>query len=136
MQFGVQFFPDVRPEEKAARHYFSECLDIAEEAERLGFTHARIVEHYFHYYGGYSPTTTDYTKVLLGFGDAQFSLPITSTLRSYPERESGPNAAALGDVGASMPTGVFRSAASPLPASRDSLAASQLTMQDAERGRN
>src|ERR1700732_4728698 len=55
MEFGVQFFPDVRPEEKSARDYFGECLEIAEEAERLGFTHARIVEHYFHYYGGYSP---------------------------------------------------------------------------------
>src|ERR1700740_3348583 len=55
MEFGVQFFPDVRPEEKSAQAYFKDCLDIAEEAERLGFTHARIVEHYFHYYGGYSP---------------------------------------------------------------------------------
>src|ERR1700722_3920724 len=55
MEFGVQFFPDVRPEEKSARDYFSDSLDIAEMAERLGFTHARIVEHYFHYYGGYSP---------------------------------------------------------------------------------
>jgi alkanesulfonate monooxygenase SsuD/methylene tetrahydromethanopterin reductase-like flavin-dependent oxidoreductase (luciferase family) len=55
MQFGVQFFPDVRPEDKAARDYFAESLEIAEEAEKLGFTHARIVEHYFHYYGGYSP---------------------------------------------------------------------------------
>src|SRR5260221_3219797 len=55
MEFGVQFFPDVKPEEKSARDYFAESLDIAEEAERLGFTHARIVEHYFHYYGGYSP---------------------------------------------------------------------------------
>jgi len=55
MEFGVQFFPDVKPEEKSARDYFAESLEIAEEAERLGFTHARIVEHYFHYYGGYSP---------------------------------------------------------------------------------
>jgi alkanesulfonate monooxygenase SsuD/methylene tetrahydromethanopterin reductase-like flavin-dependent oxidoreductase (luciferase family) len=55
MEFGVQFFPDVKPEEKSARDYFAESLDIAEEAENLGFTHARIVEHYFHYYGGYSP---------------------------------------------------------------------------------
>jgi alkanesulfonate monooxygenase SsuD/methylene tetrahydromethanopterin reductase-like flavin-dependent oxidoreductase (luciferase family) len=55
MEFGVQFFPDVKPEEKSARDYFAESLDIAEEAEGLGFTHARIVEHYFHYYGGYSP---------------------------------------------------------------------------------
>ncbi|HVH77848.1 MAG TPA: LLM class flavin-dependent oxidoreductase [Stellaceae bacterium] len=55
MQFGVQFFPDVRPEEKSAEPYFREALDIAEEADRLGFSHIRIVEHYFHYYGGYSP---------------------------------------------------------------------------------
>ena len=55
MQFGVQFFPDVRPEEKSGEAYFSEALDLAEEADRLGYTHVRIVEHYFHYYGGYSP---------------------------------------------------------------------------------
>src|SRR5438309_3860065 len=55
MQFGVQFFPDVTPEEKSGEAYFSEALDLAEEADRLGYTHIRIVEHYFHYYGGYSP---------------------------------------------------------------------------------
>jgi alkanesulfonate monooxygenase SsuD/methylene tetrahydromethanopterin reductase-like flavin-dependent oxidoreductase (luciferase family) len=55
MQFGVQFFPDVRPEDRSAEQYFREALDIAEEADRLGYTHIRIVEHYFHYYGGYSP---------------------------------------------------------------------------------
>jgi alkanesulfonate monooxygenase SsuD/methylene tetrahydromethanopterin reductase-like flavin-dependent oxidoreductase (luciferase family) len=55
MQFGVQFFPDVRSEDRSAEQYFREALDIAEEADRLGFSHIRIVEHYFHYYGGYSP---------------------------------------------------------------------------------
>jgi alkanesulfonate monooxygenase SsuD/methylene tetrahydromethanopterin reductase-like flavin-dependent oxidoreductase (luciferase family) len=55
MQFGVQFFPDVRPAERSAEQYFREALDIAEEADQLGFSHIRIVEHYFHYYGGYSP---------------------------------------------------------------------------------
>ena len=55
MQFGVQFFPDVRPEDRSAGQYFAEALDIAEEADRLGYSHIRIVEHYFHYYGGYSP---------------------------------------------------------------------------------
>jgi len=55
MQFGVQFFPDVRPDEKSAETYFSEALDLAEQADRLGYTHIRIVEHYFHHYGGYSP---------------------------------------------------------------------------------
>src|SRR5246127_3577919 len=55
MQFGVQFFPDVRPEEKSGAEYFDDALILAEESEKLGFTHIRIVEHYFHYYGGYSP---------------------------------------------------------------------------------
>jgi alkanesulfonate monooxygenase SsuD/methylene tetrahydromethanopterin reductase-like flavin-dependent oxidoreductase (luciferase family) len=55
MQFGVQFFPDVGPAEKSAEAYFTEALDLAEEADRLGYTHLRIVEHHFHYYGGYSP---------------------------------------------------------------------------------
>ncbi len=55
MQFGVQFFPNFRPSDKSAAEYFAQCLDIAEEADRLGFSHARSVEHYFERYGGYSP---------------------------------------------------------------------------------
>src|SRR5246127_3844357 len=55
MQFGVQFFPDVRPQDRSAEQYFREALDLSEEADALGFSHIRIVEHYFHYYGGYSP---------------------------------------------------------------------------------
>ena len=55
MEFGVQFFPDVRPQEKSGADYFADALALAEEADGLGFTHIRIVEHYFHYYGGYSP---------------------------------------------------------------------------------
>jgi alkanesulfonate monooxygenase SsuD/methylene tetrahydromethanopterin reductase-like flavin-dependent oxidoreductase (luciferase family) len=55
MQFGVQFFPDVRPEQKSGADYFRDALDLVEEAESFGFSHVRIVEHYFHYYGGYSP---------------------------------------------------------------------------------
>jgi alkanesulfonate monooxygenase SsuD/methylene tetrahydromethanopterin reductase-like flavin-dependent oxidoreductase (luciferase family) len=55
MQFGVQFFPDVKPEQKSAADYFRDSLEIAVASERLGYSHIRIVEHYFHYYGGYSP---------------------------------------------------------------------------------
>lgn len=55
MQFGVQFFPNVRPEEKSAAQYFAESLDVIAAADALGFTHVRVVEHYFHHYGGYSP---------------------------------------------------------------------------------
>jgi alkanesulfonate monooxygenase SsuD/methylene tetrahydromethanopterin reductase-like flavin-dependent oxidoreductase (luciferase family) len=55
MQFGVQFFPCFSPEDKSAETYFEECLTIAEEADTLGYSHARTVEHYFRRYGGYSP---------------------------------------------------------------------------------
>src|ERR1700692_2679169 len=55
MKFGVQFFPNFRPADKSAEDYFAQSLDIAEEADELGYTHARSVEPYFERYGGYSP---------------------------------------------------------------------------------
>jgi alkanesulfonate monooxygenase SsuD/methylene tetrahydromethanopterin reductase-like flavin-dependent oxidoreductase (luciferase family) len=55
MQFGAQFFPAIDPQEMPGERYFRESLAIADEGEKLGLTHARIVEHYFHPYGGYSP---------------------------------------------------------------------------------
>jgi alkanesulfonate monooxygenase SsuD/methylene tetrahydromethanopterin reductase-like flavin-dependent oxidoreductase (luciferase family) len=55
MQFGVQFFPNFQPKDKSPKDYFAESLAIAEEAEALGYSHARSVEHYFERYGGYSP---------------------------------------------------------------------------------
>src|SRR6202050_2090458 len=55
MKFGVQFFPNFRPIDKSAEEYFAQSLDIAEEADELGYTHARSVEHYFERYGGVSP---------------------------------------------------------------------------------
>ena len=55
MQFGAQFFPAIDPQEMPGARYFRESLAIADEGEKLGLTHARIVEHYFHPYGGYSP---------------------------------------------------------------------------------
>src|SRR5947209_20515079 len=64
MKFGVQFFPDVGPDEKTAEDYVAESLDVAVEAERLGFDHARIVEHYFHPYGGYSPNPLVFLSAL------------------------------------------------------------------------
>jgi alkanesulfonate monooxygenase SsuD/methylene tetrahydromethanopterin reductase-like flavin-dependent oxidoreductase (luciferase family) len=64
MQFGIQFFPSVGPDEKSAATYFAESLEIAEEAETLGFTHARTVEHYFERYGGYSPNPIVFLSAL------------------------------------------------------------------------
>lgn len=55
MEFGLQFFPDVTPEQKAADLYWDECLRLCEHVDALGYTNVRTVEHYFISYGGYSP---------------------------------------------------------------------------------
>lgn len=64
VKFGIQFFPDVEVAAKTPAEYFRECLELGAEAERLGFTHARIVEHYFHAYGGYSPNPLIFLSAL------------------------------------------------------------------------
>jgi alkanesulfonate monooxygenase SsuD/methylene tetrahydromethanopterin reductase-like flavin-dependent oxidoreductase (luciferase family) len=55
MEFGMQFFPDVGPEQKSAQQYFDECLRLVELCDADGWGHVRTVEHYFTPYGGYSP---------------------------------------------------------------------------------
>src|SRR5579883_1055484 len=55
VEFGLDFFPDMRPSEKTGEQYFAEALRIARECEELGSSRIKIVEHYFHPYGGYSP---------------------------------------------------------------------------------
>lgn len=55
MRFGIQFFPDVTPEQKSAELYFREALDLVALCDQYGYEHVRIVEHYFHPWGGYSP---------------------------------------------------------------------------------
>jgi len=55
MEFGIQFFPDVGPEDKPANIYFDECMRLCELCDQYGYTHIRTVEHYFKAYGGYSP---------------------------------------------------------------------------------
>jgi alkanesulfonate monooxygenase SsuD/methylene tetrahydromethanopterin reductase-like flavin-dependent oxidoreductase (luciferase family) len=55
MEFGMQFFPDVRPSQKSAHQYFDECMRLVELCDRYGYTHVRTVEHYFHHWGGYNP---------------------------------------------------------------------------------
>ena len=55
MEFGLQFFPDVTPAERAAAAYWDDALHLTGLADELGYTTVRTVEHYFHPYGGYSP---------------------------------------------------------------------------------
>lgn len=56
MEFGVQFFPCVAPEQKSPRQYFDESLRLVELVDPCGYAHVRTVEHYFTPYGGYSPS--------------------------------------------------------------------------------
>jgi natural product biosynthesis luciferase-like monooxygenase protein len=55
MEFGMQFFPDVGPEQKSGAQYYDECLRLAALGDANGWGHVRTVEHYFLPYGGYSP---------------------------------------------------------------------------------
>ena len=55
MQFGLNFFPCVGPEQKPAERYFREAMHLCSLTDELGYTHIRQVEHYFKPYGGYSP---------------------------------------------------------------------------------
>lgn len=56
MEFGVQFFPVVAGHEKSAAQYWGECLHLTGLCDALGYTSVRTVEHYFHRYGGLSPS--------------------------------------------------------------------------------
>jgi len=55
VQFGLNFFPCVSPEQKPAERYFREAMHLCSLTDELGYSHIRQVEHYFHPYGGYSP---------------------------------------------------------------------------------
>ena len=55
MEFGLQFFPDVNEAEKPGVRYFAESLELVEMCDAYGYSHVRIVEHYFHRWGGLSP---------------------------------------------------------------------------------
>ncbi len=56
MKFGMQFFPDMTPDRKPAQQYYDESLRLVELCDSCGFSHVRTVEHYFHRWGGYTPS--------------------------------------------------------------------------------
>lgn len=64
MEFGMQYFPCVGPDQKSGQQYFDECLRLTEYADTYGYTHVRTVEHYFHPYGGYSPSPIVFLSAL------------------------------------------------------------------------
>lgn len=64
MEFGLQYFPCVGPDQKSGAQYFDECLRLTDLVDVYGFTHVRTVEHYFHPYGGYSPNPIVFLSAL------------------------------------------------------------------------
>ncbi len=86
MQFGLNFFPCVDPEQKSAERYFREAMHLCSLTDELGYTHIRQVEHYFHPYGGYSPNplifltaaamVTKKTKLITGAVLPAFNRPL------------------------------------------------------------
>lgn len=56
MLFGIHFFPVVAEHQKSGTQYWGECLHLTGLCDELGYSSVRTVEHYFHRYGGYSPT--------------------------------------------------------------------------------
>ncbi|MET8060283.1 LLM class flavin-dependent oxidoreductase [Streptomyces microflavus] len=66
MKFGIVFFPTVGPDDRPAPQYFDECLQLVDLAESLGYDHAKIVEHYFFRYGGYSPDPVTFLAAAAG----------------------------------------------------------------------
>ena len=54
MEFGLNFFPQLRAARKVGGGYWADALHLCGLMDELGYTHVRTVEHYFHPYGGYS----------------------------------------------------------------------------------
>jgi hypothetical protein len=54
VQFGLNFFPCVSPQQKPAEQYFREAMHLCSLTDELGYTQIRQVEHYFMPYGGYA----------------------------------------------------------------------------------
>lgn len=56
MRYGLNFFPSFRPSDLSTADYFDQVLRLAERGDALGYTSAKCVEHYFHDYGGHTPS--------------------------------------------------------------------------------
>src|SRR5207253_2608918 len=56
VRYGLNFFPSFRLSDRSTAEYYDQVLRLAERGDELGYTSAKCVEHYFHEYGGHTPS--------------------------------------------------------------------------------
>jgi natural product biosynthesis luciferase-like monooxygenase protein len=56
MRFGLNFFPSFRLSDMSTAEYYQQVLALAERGDALGYHSIKAVEHYFHDYGGHTPS--------------------------------------------------------------------------------
>jgi alkanesulfonate monooxygenase SsuD/methylene tetrahydromethanopterin reductase-like flavin-dependent oxidoreductase (luciferase family) len=56
MRYGLNFFPSFRLSDMSTAAYYDQVLRLCERGDALGYTSAKCVEHYFHDYGGHTPS--------------------------------------------------------------------------------
>lgn len=54
MEFGISLLPDTDTKEPA--RYYRDVFALCRQADRLGYSHVKMTEHYLHPYGGYCPS--------------------------------------------------------------------------------
>lgn len=62
--YGFDLFPDIPPEMKSGEVYFREALDLCQLADEYGYDNIKVIEHYFNYYGGYSPSPSTFLAAI------------------------------------------------------------------------
>ena len=75
MHYGLNFFPSFRLSDMSTAEYFDQVLRLAERADELGYTSAKAVEHYFHDYGGHTPSPI---VILSAIAPAESQMPASS----------------------------------------------------------
>jgi alkanesulfonate monooxygenase SsuD/methylene tetrahydromethanopterin reductase-like flavin-dependent oxidoreductase (luciferase family) len=56
MRFGLNFFPSFRLSDMSTAAYYQQVIALSERADALGYHTIKAVEHYFHDYGGHTPS--------------------------------------------------------------------------------
>ena len=64
MDFSLDLFPLAYPDRQSGADYFRQSLDLCEMADHAGFNRVKVIEHYFHPYGGYSPSPATYLAAI------------------------------------------------------------------------